>query len=157
MARKRRPAEQRWLDKVLVGDGCWEWQGAKIKGYGVIRNDNGKIVGAHRLSYEMFVGPLPSHLQVCHRCDNPGCVKPSHLFLGTQSDNNRDRDTKGRSGLTRCKGERHGMAKLKFADVRRMRDLYQTTLISQPELARAFRISQATTNSILLRKIWRDA
>ena len=158
MPRKRTPVRQRWATKVSIGDDCWEWTGAKTAyGYGLIREAGcGRIVPAHRLSYEMFVGPVSRSLDVLHRCDHPWCVKPSHLFLGTQTDNNADRDAKGRNGLVPMYGEEHPLAKLTDRGVVRMRALYETGLISQPELARVFNVRQSTISSILLGKTWRD-
>lgn len=155
--KKSTPVRERWITKVLIGDDCWEWTGAKARGYGVIRSGRAgdPIVLAHRLSYEWFRGPVPHKLHVLHRCDNPGCVKPSHLFLGTQADNNADRDAKGRSGLLGQIGEKHPLAKLTDKSVARMRELYATELISQPELGRVFDVTQATVNSILTGKNWR--
>lgn len=78
-----------------LGD-CWEWQGHRMKfGYGVIRHD-GRIRKAHRVSFALNNGALPEEMMVCHRCDNPACVRPDHLFLGTQQDNMDDRMAKGR-------------------------------------------------------------
>ena len=73
---------------------CWNWTGATANGYGVL--NFGGQVRAHRLAYETFVGPIPDGLLVCHRCDNPRCVNPGHLFVGTNSDNTRDMVSKGR-------------------------------------------------------------
>ncbi len=96
MPRKVRPVEDRFWEKVQKGDGCWEWTGAKTRGYGVINMGRGKgLKGAHRLSYEINVGPVGA-LWVLHRCDNPPCVRPDHLFLGTTADNTQDMMSKGR-------------------------------------------------------------
>ena len=88
-------AERFWR-KVKHGSGCWEWQGAKVRGgYGFFWD--GKRNGvAHRYSYELAYGPIPSGKIVCHHCDNPPCVRPDHLFCGTHSDNENDKYAKGR-------------------------------------------------------------
>lgn len=98
MPGKKAPLRERFDAKVLKGDGCWEWQATKNnKGYGMIGITTaiGKRL-AHRVSYELHIGPIPDGLCVLHRCDNPACVRPGHLFLGTKRDNVADMDTKGR-------------------------------------------------------------
>ena len=84
---------------VLLNDkDCWEWKYGKIStGYGAILLPNGKQILAHRLSYELFYGEVPSDKLVCHICDNPPCVNPIHLFLGTYKDNTQDMLSKGRA------------------------------------------------------------
>jgi len=69
---------RRFWSKVLVGDGCWEWTGAKNKGYGHL-SDGGRTVGAHRVAYEMLIGPIPDAHEVDHLCLNKACVNPAHL------------------------------------------------------------------------------
>jgi HNH endonuclease len=77
-------------------EGCWGWKGAKAAaGYGHIRYQY-RIYQAHRLSFEFHNGPIPEGMDVCHRCDNPTCTKPDHLFIGTASDNMLDAYQKGR-------------------------------------------------------------
>jgi hypothetical protein len=85
----------RLVDKSDV-DGCWVWVGNKIKGYGrvVVK---GRRYKAHILSYELHSGPVSSGLVVCHTCDNPACVRPDHLWLGTHTQNIADRHAKGRT------------------------------------------------------------
>jgi len=86
--------KNKFLSKFVQGDPneCWEWLGSKNKGG----------YGNHRLSYEYFIGHIPKGLCVCHKCDNPGCVNPNHLFLGTYKENMQDCKIKGRI----CKGEK---------------------------------------------------
>lgn len=77
-------------------NGCWIWQGAKdSKGYGRI-TVNYRIFGAHRLSFELFKGSIEKNKNICHTCDNPSCIKPDHLWIGTQKENMQDKMKKGR-------------------------------------------------------------
>jgi len=91
---------------------CWEWVGCGVRGtgYGQIRF-KGRLLKAHRVSWEIHNGPIPHGMCVLHRCDNPGCVRPEHLWVGTMADNNWDRERKGRrdpyGGRTHCS---HGHA-----------------------------------------------
>jgi hypothetical protein len=88
--------DQRFWSKVQKSDGCWEWQGARNwKGYGE-HSVNCRAIKAHRYSWALHHGPIPDKALVCHRCDNPCCVRPDHLFIGNNSDNQRDAVKKGR-------------------------------------------------------------
>ncbi len=95
----RIPIEERFwkrVDKKSL-DECWEWTGKQDKfGYGRIKcgKRHGRHISAHRLSYEIANGPIPTGLLICHRCNNPRCVNPRHLYAGTHRDNSRDRSLK---------------------------------------------------------------
>ena len=95
--------KKRFWNKVdkLGADDCWEWQACKSSyGYGQL-NLSGKIQYAHRISWELAnKQDIPKNMDICHRCDNPPCVNPSHLFLGTRADNQRDSWNKGRNSNT---------------------------------------------------------
>lgn len=93
------PIEVRFNSKYRINEttDCWEWQAAKNNiGYGMFRWSSGIMRTAHRVSYELFKGPIPHNMCVCHKCDNPVCVNPDHLWLGTILDNMRDMEQKGR-------------------------------------------------------------
>jgi hypothetical protein len=107
--------------------GCWVWTGGNREGdygaFGIMEGGKCKQVVASRYSWELHTGQRPpSDLFVCHICDNPPCVNPNHLFLGTTQDNTADRDQKGRG--QRPKGELNAMALVTEDDVRRIRELY---------------------------------
>jgi hypothetical protein len=93
------PAIRFW-SKVIQGPECWTWRGSVSEtGYGSFQYRNRKM-GAHRAAYLMHVGEIPTGMIVCHRCDNPSCVRPDHLFVGTHKDNTRDMMAKNRDGFT---------------------------------------------------------
>lgn len=142
--------------RVLKGDDCWQWMGWRnAKGYGMFHRHGPpphKTLYAHRLSWELANGPVPSGLCVCHRCDNPPCVRPDHLFLGTRTENHADMVAKGRH----VRGEGSPSAKLTIKQVRAIRRLLDTGL-SHRRLAAMFGVSQPAITHISTGKTWASA
>lgn len=138
---------------------CWEWTGARTRaGYGTISYQN-RPQYAHRLVYELTHGTIPDGMLICHTCDNPICVNPAHLWVGTKGDNNRDMIAKGRNWLQQspqrqARGEQQGSAKLTEAKVREIRRLHSLGHSSKA-LAVQFGISQSTAHTIISRKGWK--
>lgn len=143
----------RLWSKVVKFDRCWEWAGTRLRrgGYGQI-GISSKVVMAHRVSWAIANGD-PGKLCVLHRCDNPPCVNPAHLFLGTLCDNVRDMDRKGRRRVS--KGERHAQAKLTEQDVREIRRLHGDGDTTIRRLGAQFSVHHSTINNILLGRWWR--
>ena len=106
MSNRHIPLEQRFWSRVIKADGCWQWTGPTFPfGHGSI-SAHGKTTRAHRVSWELHNGPIPVGMHVLHKCDNPPCVNPEHLYLGTNVENTRDRDARRRqanSRKTHCK------------------------------------------------------
>lgn len=131
---------------------CWEWRGCrKAKGYGKLGSFRGRTRVAHQVAFEAHVGPIAPGMFVLHRCDNPPCINPAHLFLGTKAENNADMASKGRA----AQGERHPVAKMTAADVAKIRSLADAGM-SQHEVARRFGIAQSTARDIIMRRSWRS-
>lgn len=128
---------------------CWQWVGYSNK-YGVFRVAS-KAVKAHRYSYELHRGDRPDGAYVCHSCDNPICVNPEHLFLGTQKDNMSDMARKGRA----AKGEVKKDAKLTAASIQKIREVYGQSGVTIASLGRQYGVSATTISLIVKRKKWR--
>lgn len=151
---EREPLYDRFWAKVQKTDGCWIWTGAvDSSGYGWIGVVGRKTRAAHRLSYEWHNGEILPGKCVCHRCDNPGCVNPDHLWLGTHADNIRDRDRKGRCNGGSKPGEDAAHALLKDDDVITIRKLCAAGH-QQKDVAERFGVHKATVNDVVLRKTW---
>jgi hypothetical protein len=147
--------EEKFWSKVNIKkeDECWIWIGAKeISGYGYLKNTRTTSIKAHRLSYELHYGEIPDGLQVCHTCDNPACVNPKHLFLGTIADNMADRDKKGRQYDRR--GIKNGRAKLSLENVEEIRKLRNEGW-TQQSLADRFNISQNAISKVTRYKTYK--
>ncbi len=144
-----------WANVAKGDDGsCWPWTGTRIpKGYGYF-SLGGKKRRAHRLAWVFSSGPIPTGLHVLHRCDNPPCVNPAHLFLGTNRQNVDDMLVKGRS--PRSPGVRNGRATITESAVREIRDAAAHGE-SQRTIARRLRITDSLVSMIVLQKIWKHA
>jgi hypothetical protein len=146
-------ADRFWSKVNMLGD-CWLWLAhTKPQGYGQFTLRKGKFVGAHTVSWSLtYSQPIPAGFVICHTCDNPPCVNPAHLFLGTQSDNAYDSVIKGRAN--RARGTAHPSARLTEADVRYIRaaPIYRGLI---RDLAADFRVSTTTIRNIRSGNHWR--
>lgn len=143
---------------VWTLQGCWEWPSVGSHGYGQLRY-MGKMRRAHRVAWEVACGPIPKGLFVCHKCDNPACVRPSHLFLGTNSDNQLDAGRKGRKPgfvvrVPPKRGEDSPHAKITADDVRDIRRM-RSAGMRLKEIAAKYPLHPMTIGEICRREIWR--
>ncbi len=139
------------VDKGLLSEGCWIWTASQSDwGYGYFSVD-GRMKKAHRVSWTIVNGEIPEGLHVLHRCDNPPCVNPSHLFLGTHQDNMADHVAKGRT--SGASGEHNGRARLSIAEVRKIRERLAAGL-AQKDIAGEFGVCQQSVSAINRRSTW---
>lgn len=139
------PLENRFWRKVVKTDDCWLWIGGKgERGYGRIWKD-GKIVPAAHIAWELTYGQIPPDNEVLHKCDNPPCVRPDHLFLGDQAANQTDCIRKGR----------HPSTKLSLEKAAEIRALYATGQWSYWQLARRFNVWHSAIADIVTGKSWK--
>lgn len=144
---------QRFWSKVNIGDPneCWEWQaGKQHSGYGNF-SLRGQGVRAHRVSWALANGPIPKGRLILHRCDNPPCVNPNHLFDGSQADNMHDMSNKGRSPC----GEKSAVTDFTEEEIYSIRCRYARGE-TQRELAEEFRVAQSTIGRIVRFEVWED-
>ena len=133
-------------------DECWEWEGSRLpSGYGTVGNVGGKSTYAHRMAYEVYVGVIPDGYCVCHHCDNPSCVNPKHLFVGTNKDNAHDCAMKGRHKYISHPGTDNGRAKLSVGDVLAIRESTGTL----KELAEKYGVTSENIHHIRKGNTWK--
>jgi hypothetical protein len=146
--------EQKLLRYAVSENGCWNWVATKDRdGYGLLTHHRGKQIRAHRASYEFHVAKIPVGLLVCHSCDNPSCINPNHLFVGTSKENTRDMLDKNRRPVLR--GERHPNAKLTNVQVTQIKQLRSENRLLK-DIANQFNISFQTVSSITKGTTWNN-
>mgnify|MGYP001583543857 CR=1 FL=1 len=161
---------KRFWAKVQKTDGCWIWLGCKIRrGYGQISEGGGrrKMLSAHRVSWIIHYGPISPSINILHRCDNPPCVRPDHLFMGTSKDNSEDMVRKGRNWKVKGenhhfvrnpaivpRGESNGNSKLRTEDVIEIRKFHRAG-ISMRRLAARYSVDKKTISMIVNRITWK--
>lgn len=150
--------EKRFWEKVKKTDNCWLWMSTTHSNgngfrYGYFRYGN-KNVRAHRMSWIIQNGFIPDGKCICHTCDNPQCVNPSHLFIGSRLDNMRDAKVKNRLAT----GEKHGRAKLNWVIVGRIRKICQAGRSGGgiDAMARKFNIARSTIYKIMRNQTWQE-
>lgn len=182
MPNPKQDLEKRFWQKVKKSSGCWSWTAAIFTwGYGAFQVE-GKAMRAHRVSWVLAYGPVPDGLCVLHKCDNPACVRPDHLFLGTTADNMKDRDLKGRNahgarhgsvlhpGRLPCgdahysktrpelvpRGDRSGRSKLTEALVARIRSEHIPYKVSYAALAKKYGVHAETIGRVVRGDFWKE-
>lgn len=151
---------ERYIDKSNGPESCWNWMGAKdSNGYGRFHiglSRNASML-AHRIAYGITMGEKPE--AVCHKCDNPSCCNPKHLFGGTREDNNKDMTRKRRHWAhvdrsRALKGESHGGAKLNEQQIHEIRRKYAAGFLTQRAIAKEYGVCQRTINKIVNKTGW---
>jgi hypothetical protein len=160
-ARFPTPKERFW-SKVSKSETCWTWTAKKRPGgYGLF-SLGGKMLQAHRVSWTFENGEIPDGMDVCHKCDNPSCVRPDHLFLGTHTDNMHDMIAKGRENMygrksavpKSTRGENSHTAKLTLLQVTEIRRLYAEEHVRVGQLAKLFGVCHSNISLIVHSKRW---
>lgn len=143
-------ARLRLLENIKIKNGCWIWQLSCFHdGYGQ-SSLLGKKMRAHRLSYFLFTGVDPKELYVCHHCDNPKCINPDHMFLGTYEENMQDCRNKKRF----IKGEKQGRSKLKEFQIKEIKSLLDEG-VYQKDIAKLYEVTSSNISCINRKVSWR--
>lgn len=150
---RRVSLSERFWSKVQGDTSCWLWLSTRRAGYGGFRI-HGKYFAAHRVAWMLSCGPIPHGLCVLHTCDNPLCVRPSHLFLGTKSDNRRDCVRKGRAFMPDNRGARCAKAKLTEVKALEVKRLGAEGNLTQREIALEYGIDRSQVSRITHGKRW---
>lgn len=146
---------ERFMKGFIEVNECWEWiKALNGPGYGVIVDENRIQRSAHRVSWEIYNGKIDAGKFVLHKCDNRKCVRPDHLYLGTQSQNMLDMYKKGRDHLAR--GENHRWSKLSKTDVLEIRKSYIPRICSWGKLAKKYNVSRSTIQKITNGRNWKS-
>jgi hypothetical protein len=138
--------------------GCWEWnRGLHSTGYGACYHKLSSANTSHRLSYEVFKGPISPGLMVLHSCDNRRCCNPDHLRTGTQKDNMQDRKERGsyNVGHTWNQGSKHSKAKLTEKDIPKIRQLLSEGRLTHKQIASMFGVTSMTIGDIKHKRSWK--
>ena len=145
---------KRFWEKVDKSGDCWVWTGRlRPDGYARVGYKGGRCL-VHRLSWILHYGEIQDGMDVLHTCDNPPCVNPNHLFLGTHLENMQDRDSKGRGKIPRISGSRHWNSSLHEGDVRVIRDLHANGCM-QKHICEFLGIASGVVSEIVNRKAWK--
>lgn len=153
----------RFWSKVKIGDPdeCWNWlAGLTSTGYGMFNFDN-KPLKASRVAWMLTSGEIPNNLCVCHKCDNPLCCNPKHLFLGTRKENSEDMVKKGRQSRGKkhgdtVRGELNPVHKLTWDTVREIRMRYGDGNITMTQLAKEYSVDRKLIHNIVYKKAWKE-
>jgi hypothetical protein len=147
---------EKLLRRVNLTKDCWNWEGPidslKKGGYGIVYDRETGIQRTHRLMWHYCYGGIPKGMWILHTCDNPRCVRPSHLYLGTNKENVRDRVTRGRGAYGIRNG---GGVKLNDVKVVEMRQMYATGKFTKAHLSRVFGITDVHVNRIVNGRNWK--
>jgi len=150
MAPKPKNPVDRFWSHVEKTDSCWNWSG-KTRGRFRLGGKKDPVVSPYRYAFELLVGEIPKGMLICHKCDNPRCVNPDHLFIGTARDNTKDMYSKGRGVNNR--GENCGTSKLTEKDVLEIRELVKWG-VSKPRISTVYSVSTRQVYAVLRRENW---